>query len=239
MQIRSLFLFLSFFLSVLCQSFASTADRSPGFYIGPSVGISQIVGHQNLVYFSQVNGAFGVKCGGNHTFLYGGVTAGYQIPISDKNFIDIDVYYAHLNNQLYFDIDNAFLGASSYLKKKYSYGAGLSFGRQLYEGSMPLSGYVRLGLDFSKIETRQSYDSQDNLNGLTFRQNKIATSFAPGFGLKLDMSDHLFAKFGYTYVLSREMNLSQPYTTNGAAGYYGYKINQNEQRFDVSLAWKF
>ncbi len=236
---RIYIIFLCFLMAFFGRADATNATRPIQFYIGPSVGVSQLSGHQTLTYTN--NGAgpsiYGMKSSGNHTTGTWGLIGGITIPIKEKNFLDVDLYYVNQNNKMYFVIDrNGYTYANLYLRKKYSYGAALSVGTQFYEGSMPLSGYIRLGLEYGKIETRQYYDAADFI-GQGFIQHKTLIAFAPGIGLKLDVNDNIFLKFGYTYVFPREINLVQYYKNNGG-GYYQYKFTQQEQRVELSLGWK-
>ncbi|MFN7662391.1 MAG: hypothetical protein ACK5PQ_01515 [Alphaproteobacteria bacterium] len=237
-----------FFLSVLYvgQGLADSSSRKAGFYMGPSLGVSQVFGEHEMVYFNQggVGGAgiiAGCKSGGDNTSLYGGLIGGYHHPVMEKSFVDFEVYYNHQNNQADLILDNnGFVYVSVNLKKKYSYGAALSLGTVFYDGLgvMPLSGYIRLGIEKGAVQTKRRYDGNERLGDP--QDSKTVTSFAPGLGLKLDVNDKSFVKLGYVYVFPHTYRIHLPYPNamNGG-GYYNHKFRHSEQRVELSVGWRF
>lgn len=234
------------FVSVFCmdQGLASTSSRNSGFYIGPSLGVSQVLGEHEMVYFNLGGGGgggliCGFKSGGHNTSLYGGLMGGYHHPVMKKSFVDFEIYYNHQNNQDDLILDNnGFVYVSVALKKKYSYGASLSIGTVLYDGTgeMPLSGYVRLGIENGAVQTKRRYSGTERLGNIT--SSETFTSFVPGLGLKLDVNDKTFVKLGYVYVFPHTYRIHLTYPTNGT-GYYDHKFRHSEQRVELSFGWKF
>jgi opacity protein-like surface antigen len=230
---------LFFLLVVFGQALSSSeSPLSARFYLGPSVGISQVLGRQNLLYRNNNTGSYGFKSPGHHTAGFWGVRGGSYLFLNEKNFIDFDLYYLNQNNQVNFTKDtNGFIYVSLWLKKRYSYGAGLSVGRRLYEAPMPLLAYLRAGVENSQIRLTQAYSGTE-FTGQSFTQKRLLKSATLGLGLKVDINENLFCNLGYTYVFPKDMKMTVPYRSNGG-GDYSYKFTCNEQRFELSLGWKF
>ena len=193
-----------------------------------------MLGRQNLMYFNNNVGSYGFKSPGQHTTGFWGVRGGSYLFLNEKNFIDFDLYYLNQNNQVNFTKDHSYLNMSLWLKKRYSYGAGLSVGRRLYEALMPLSAYLRAGAENSQIRLTQAYGNGD-LAEKSFTQKRLLTSTTLGLGLKVDINENLFCNLGYTYVFPKDMKVTTPFPS----GYYAYKFTCHEQRFELSLGWKF
>lgn len=230
-----------FFLSSFCvgHGLADSSSRRAGFYMGPSLGVSQVFGEHNLHYYNTVIGEnWGWKAGGDNSTVWGGLMAGYHQPILEKSFVELEVFYIHQNNQASLLLNNFIAYVSVDLKKKYSYGVAVSLGTMFYDGHgrMPLSGYIRLGIERGAVQTKRRYEGNELLGDI--KDSKAFTSFAPGVGLKLDVSEKAFVKLGYVYVFPNTYTVHVPYMENGG-GYYNHKFRHSEQRVEVSVGWKF
>ena len=238
MNIKFISVFLLFLGAFFSKSALSeTMTRNSGFYMGPSLGISQVMGEHTMI--SNINGigTFGYKAGGENATVYGGVMAGYHLPLQEKNFFDFEVYYLHQNNQANLGLDNGgLIPASVDLKKKYRYGGAVLWGRTLYDGAgvMPLSAYVRLAIERGEVQAKRRYHG-GQYGGLTFKSSETFTSFAPGLGLKLNVSENSFVKLGYVYVFPHTYSAYLPHVN----GYYNHKFRHSEQRVELSFGYQF
>lgn len=153
------------------------------------------------------------------------------MPIFDREFIDVDVYFLSQNTQDHMVRDINWNVFDIFLNKNHSYGAAVSIGRTLYEDFMPLSIYGRLGLERGAYEVRVEAPVQTYQT--TAKKKETFVSFAPGLGLKLSVNDHFFFKLGYTYVFPHSISL----TTHGGDSTNNFV--SSEQRIKLSVAYQF